>query len=197
MSTSFIFRPHVIETDSVVTPDILIDDVYVADSRGDNLKISRITIDRLTSNPEIQVLGRDTTADAAIFLVGAGAGMLIGLASNHCHLNQGDPQMFSKPVCRQIWRFDDVVSHWQELVIRAAGPKDDVLQEGLVGNIAPVKEIVSEVSTGQSTLLSGTAIMCVGLAFEGKVALATSYCLTLSNPNTGRQLELLYNVREL
>ena len=197
MSTSFIFRPHVHEAASVVTPDLLIDNVYVAESGANTLRISRITNDRLAPDPEIQVLGSETTADAAVLLVGAGAGMLIGLASNHRHLNQGDPQMFSKPVCRQVWRFDDVAGHLKQLVIRAVGPKGDIFQEGMVGDLAPVEAIVPEVSGGNSKLSSGIAIMCVGLPFKEKVVSATSYCLTLSNPISGRQLELLYNVRNL
>ena len=197
MSTSFIFRPHVHEADLVATPDLLIDDVYVTDSGGVDLKISRITNARLCTDPEIQVLGEGTTADAALFLAGAGAGMLIGLASNHRYGLRGDPQIFCKPVCRQVWRFEHVADHWQNLVIQAADYKGIIFQEGELGDFAPVDEIVSQVSRGQSSLVSGTAVICAGLPFRDIGVLERSYSLTLSNPHSRRHLELQYSVRVL
>ena len=118
MSSSFIFRPHIYDGNTVTTPDVLIDDVYVADSYGTNLSISRITNDRLTTASEIQVLGDNTIAQAAILLIAAGAGMLIGIASNHKYIDQEDPQLFSKPISRQVWRFQNVADHWKFLSIQ-------------------------------------------------------------------------------
>ena len=197
MSTSFIFRPHVHETVSVATPDLLIDDVYVVDSSGVDLKYSPITNDRLCTDPEIQVLGDATTADAAVFLAGAGAGMLIGLASNHRYAPQGDPQIFCKPVCRQAWRFEHVADHWQNQVIQAADNKGKIFQEGELGDFAPVDEIVTLVSNGQSILPSGTAVICVGLPIRDVGVLENPYSLTLSNQHLRRQIGLQYSVRVL
>ena len=194
MSTSFIFRPHVQEGDLVVTPDLLIDHVFVADTSGSKLKISKVTNDRLSSNPEIQVLGDDTTPDAAVFLAAAGAGMLIGLASNHRYESQNDPQIFCKPVCRHAWRFDQVSDHWESLQIKAVDCKGGVIQEGLLGDFAPVDAIISRLSSGKSTLQAGTAVICAGLRFRDSNSLIDPYTLTLLNPELNRQLELQYSV---
>ena len=116
MSSSFIFRPHIYDGNTVTTPDVLIDNVYVANSRDQNINISRITNDRLSTSPEIQVLGFETIADAAVLLIAAGAGMLIGVASNHRYFDQEDPQLFSKPVSRQVFRFQNISEYWENLL---------------------------------------------------------------------------------
>ena len=80
MASSFIYRPHVETLDGVVTPDILIDSLKIA-AKGE-AKHLPVPIDRLTTDNEIQVAGVGYVPDASLALIGAGAGMLLGIASN-------------------------------------------------------------------------------------------------------------------
>ena len=197
MSSSFIFRPHIYDGNTVTTPDVLIDDVYVADSDGTNLSISRITNDRLTTASEIQVLGDNTIAQAAILLIAAGAGMLIGIASNHKYMHQEDPQLFSKPISRQVWRFQHVADHWEYLSIQLRSGTGEMFQNGNLAEFAPIDEIIPLISSDQSSLEKGTAVLCVGLPMLKSGKPSSSYNLKLSDQEKDQALELDYQVRQI
>ena len=197
MSSSFIFRPHIYDGNTVTTPDVLIDDVYVADSDGTNLSISRITNDRLTTASEIQVLGDNTIAQAAILLIAAGAGMLIGIASNHKYMHQEDTQLFSKPISRQVWRFQHVADHWEYLSIQLRIGTGEMFQNGNLAEFAPIDEIITLIASNQSSLEKGTAVLCVGLPMLKSGKPSSSYNLKLSDQEKDQALELDYQVRQI
>ena len=197
MSSSFIFRPHIYDGNTVTTPDVLIDNVYVADSRGKTISVSRITNDRLTTAPEIQVLGYDTIAQAAIVLIAASAGMLIGIASNHMCIHQEDPQLFSKPISRQVWRFQNVADHWEYLSIKLSSGTDEMIQNGKLAEFAPIDEIIPLISSGQSSLQQGTAVLGVGLPMLESGKPSSSYSLKLFDQEKDQVLELDYQVSQI
>ena len=197
MSSSFIFRPHIYDGNTVTTPDVLIDDVYVADSYGTNLSISRITNDRLTTASEIQVLGDNTIAQAAILLIAASAGMLIGIASNHMCIHQEDPQLFSKPISRQVWRFQNVADHWKFLSIQSSCETGEIFQNGNLAEFAPIDDIITLIASNQSSLEKGTAVLCVGLPMLKSGRPSSSYNLKLFDQKKDQMLELDYQVRQI
>ena len=197
MSSSFIFRPHIYDGNTVTTPDVLIDNVYVADSHGTDLSVSRITNDRLTTAPEIQVLGDDTIAQAAILLIAAGAGLLIGIASNHKSIYQENPQLFSKPISRQVWRFQQVADHWENLLLKLTGEEGEIIEIGKLAEFAPIDEIITLIASNQSSLDKGTAVLCVGLPILKSSKPSSSYILKLFDQKKDQMLELDYQVRQI
>ena len=197
MSSSFIFRPHIYDGNTIRTPDVLIDDVYIADGQDKTPSVSRITNDRLTTAPEIQVLGGDTIAQAAILLIAASAGMLIGIASNHMCIHQEDPQLFSKPISRQVWRFQHVADHWEYLSIELSCETGEMIQNGKLAEFAPIDEIIPLISSDQSSLQKGTAVLCVGLPILKSSKPSSSYSLKLFDQEKDQMLELNYQVRQI
>ena len=197
MSSSFIFRPHIYDGNTITTPDVLIDDVYIADGQDKTPSVSRITNDRLTTAPEIQVLGGDMIAQAAIVLIAASAGMLIGIASNHMCIHQEDPQLFSKPISRQVWRFQHVADHWEYLSIQLSCGTGEMIQNGKLAEFAPIDEIIPLISSDQSSLQHGTAVFCVGLPMLKSGKSSSSYSLKLFDQEKDQILELDYQVSQI
>ena len=197
MSSSFIFRPHIYDGNTITTPDVLIDDVYIADGQDKTPSVSRITNDRLTTAPEIQVLGGDTIAQAAIVLIAASAGMLIGIASNHMCIHQEDPQLFSKPISRQVWRFQHVADHWEYLSIQLNCGTGEMIQNGKLAEFAAIDEIIPLISSDQSSLQQGTAVLCVGLPILKSSKPSSSYSLKLFDQEKDQMLKLDYQVRQI
>ena len=197
MSSSFIFRPHIYDGNTITTPDVLIDDVYIADGQDKAPSVSRITNDRLTTAPEIQVLGGDTIAQAAIVLIAASAGMLIGIASNHKCIHQEDPQLFSNPISRQVWRFQHVADHWEYLSIQLSCGTGEMIQNGKLAEFAPIDEIIPLISSDQSSLQQGTAVLCVGLPILKNSKPSSSYSLKLFDQEKDQILELDYQVSQI
>jgi len=194
LSTSFIFRPHILETNNVATPDLLVDDVYWADGGDGSLSITPLTVDRLTPNPSLQVTSAETVADGAIVLMGGGAGMLVGLASNH-RPKVGDPQLFAKPLSRQAWRYEHVADHWSELKLSLKAEDGEVLQEGAAKEFADPAAVMNALADGKNELASGVTVLCTGLDLP---AISSGrYVLSLSDTKLNRSLSLAYDVRIL
>lgn len=187
MATSFIFRPHVHEREIIATPDLLIDRLSVA--RGN--ETTPVPVDRLTADTGFQVAEADTTADAALALVGAGAGMLIGVASDHRRRDDpsGRPGC-AKPICREVWRHAEIADHTDALVLRGAARRPDgemrIVQEG---SAAPL--------LGGWTPPPGQAMLCTGLALIEPVFASTEFEIILEDPVLGRRITLRYSVLDL
>ncbi len=186
MTTSFVFRPHVHETEIVATPDLLIDTLEVA--RG-NAR-SPVPVDRLSTASGFQVVGAGTVADAAVALIGAGGGMLIGAASDHRRPEEPSGGLAcAKPVCREVWRFADIADHADALVLTSSARQPDgtmkILQRGAVGGLL-----------AETDLPLGRAVLCTGLESSGDAG-SDAYEITLEDPILGRAITLRYGITEL
>ena len=189
MASSFIYRPHVETLDGVVTPDVLIDSLKIA-AKGE-AKHLPVPIDRLTTDNEIQVAGVGYVPDAFLALIGAGAGMLLSIASNH-----GEPDgptnrlACAKPLCRHAWRLSDVANHLSDLVLSTAlihGIDTLMLQEGSVGECLDIN--FGEVS-------AGAAVLCSGMPSAGPVS-GNYFQIALTDPVRERGLQFQYCAREI
>ena len=178
----------------MTTPDLLVDDVYWADGTRGEILLNPLTVDRLTPNPEIQVTLPDTLADGAIVLMGGGAGMLVGLASNH-RPRDDNPQLFAKPLSRQCWRYQHVADHWSDLVLTLKTRDGEVLQKGLAGTFTDPSSILNTLSGRTVELASGVTVLCTGLPLPTKSA--EHYELALTDRKLNRTISLEYDVRIL
>ena len=189
MASSFIYRPHVATLDGVITPDVLIDSLMIA-AKGE-AKPLPVPIDRMTMDIEMQVAGPGAAPDAALALVGAGAGTLLSIASNH-----GEPDgpanrlSCAKPICRHAWRLGDVAGHLSDLILKTAvidGTDTKILQKGSLGDC--LDTTIGEIS-------AGAAVLCTGLPSAGPNS-GHIFQIELTDPVLKRRLRLQYWVREI
>ncbi len=186
MTTGFVFRPHVHQTDTVVTPDLLIDRLVVAHG---NTR-SPVPVDRLSMASDFQVVGAGTVADAAIALIGTSGGMLIGVASDHRRPEEppGTP-VCAKPVCREVWRYADVAGHAGALILSASGRRQD-------GGMKLLQHGTADGLLAETDLPPGRAVLCTGPE-PGGDASCHVYEIALEDPVLGRRITLRYGVMEL
>jgi len=189
MASSFIYRVHIETLDSIVTPDILIDRLLVA-QMGDSGPLP-IPIDRITTDNEIQVVGSGSVAEAALALIGSGAGMLVSIASNHGYPDGLDGRLsFAKPLCRHAWRYNEVSNHVSALVLRTAVITSngiEIVAQDAIGNFF-TSDIV-EVPVG-------TAILYSELTPKGQLS-SSNFQIELEDPILGRILRFRYRVQAL
>lgn len=187
MSAGFVFHARVHERGIAATPDLLIDDLQAA--RG-GLR-APIPIDRLTEAAAIQAPGPGSSADAALALVGAGGGMLIGAASDHRGpLGFAGPAaalVCAKPVCRETWRYAEIAGHAGALVLRCAARAAD-------GRMRTVQEGAAADLVAETALPKGRMLLCAGL--DGG-APADAYEIVLEDPVLDRRIVLRYGVVDL
>ncbi len=199
MSTSYLFQPHVHGLEAVVTPDILIDDLFVAVVSGAGIDILPVPIDRLTMDNGFQVAGSGSTVDAALVLIGAGSGMLVGIASDHRFVGDATGRMVcAKPICREVWRFADVADHAARLVVRGLAVENNLkstVQEGAVADWLRISDVVSAVTNGPE-IPSGVAVLCTGLAITS-ITTATEFGIEIEDPVLDRRITHGYALRRL
>jgi hypothetical protein len=129
MSSSFVYHPHVHQSDgTVITPDIAIDRVYASDADG---LIAR-PVSRLTSAMTIQQPADTPIGTPAVVLMAASYGMLIA---------PGVILEDALALGRVAWRLDDIRDGYGDVMLRswtvAAGRKTAFQSETLDGLMSP------------------------------------------------------------
>jgi len=82
MSQSFIYQPHVHETDGVLTPDLIVDSVTLLASAEATTSVS-LAINLLSTETSLQDPTATGCASAALVLIAGGRGALATVASAH------------------------------------------------------------------------------------------------------------------
>ena len=118
MCAGFVYRPHVETAEGVFTPDIVLDGLTVAVG---NARYP-VSVERLTGDAAIEVVGAETRAQGAVALIAASAGPLIGIGSDHVDGALADDpararQVCAKPLARHVWRFAEIAGHLDEVIL--------------------------------------------------------------------------------
>jgi hypothetical protein len=130
MSSSFVFQPHVVQSDgTVITPDIAIDRVY-ATMTSSGLEAEPVA--RLTSSTVIQEPVEAPLGAPAVVLVAASFGMLVSV---------GVIARDVLPLARAAWRYDDIRNGYGDIVLRSwtvrAGQRTGFVTEELSALMTP------------------------------------------------------------
>ncbi|MGB0630339.1 MAG: DUF2848 family protein [Alphaproteobacteria bacterium] len=130
MSSSFVFQPHVAQSDgTVITPDIAIDRVY-ATMTASGLEPEPVA--RLTSAAVIQEPDEAPLGAPAVVLVAASFGMLVSV---------GVIARDVLPLARAAWRYDDIRDHYEDTLLRSwtvqDGQRTGFVTEKLSALMAP------------------------------------------------------------
>ena len=121
MCAGFVYRPHVETAEGVFTPDIVLDRLVVAVGGQERYPVS---VERLTGDDTIEVVGGETRGQGAVALIASSAGSLIGIGSDHIDgaLAASDPararQICAKPLARAVWRFAEIADRLDEIALR-------------------------------------------------------------------------------
>lgn len=155
----------------------------------------------LTQNNHIQVLGSGSSGEVEPLLVRQQDQWYLGLASDHtdreleAHSVAASKQACLKPVASELWRFDSVKNHLDDITLRCTIIENDesvVYQEGSLSNILPLQQLIKE-----SELPSHAAMLCGTLGAIGSVRPALQYQMMIEDPILKRSISLNYTVTEL
>ena len=165
----------------------------------------RVAVSLLTTGDAIEVLGDHSSGEVECVAYSLDDGIWIGLGSDHTDRKAEtisvslSKQMCAKPVSRDIWRFEDVASHWDSLVLRSfASVKGDrrLYQEGSVAAMRTPRELF-RLYGDRELLPAGTAMFCGTLAAQGGVTPAETFEMELHDPVLSRKIVHSYRVRTL
>ncbi len=161
----------------------------------------------LTTDGEIWCVGDKSSGEAECVLFGHGGEILVGLGSDHTDRWAEtisvtvSKQMCAKPVGRELWRLEDVLTDWDALRLSSAiGPDDQVVayQEGAVTQLRHPLDLLSHYASATGRKFEdGDVLFCGTLPAIGGVRFSEHFRMTLTAPCIGRSITHAYVTRVL
>lgn len=161
----------------------------------------RVSAARLTTVPEIEVSGGDSSGEVEFVLLQHGGRLHVGLGSDHTDRKAEaynvtvSKQMCDKPIAPELWLYDEVRDHWDELVLRSRLADGTVYQEGPVTAMRAPEDLIERFAP--ETMADGTAMFGGTLAAIGGIRPTSRLSLGLEDPVLGRSIRHDYAMREL
>jgi hypothetical protein len=160
---------------------------------------------------EIQVLGEDTSGEVEAVLLSLADGLWVGLGSDHtdrameAHGVALAKQLCRKPMAAGLWRFDELRSHWDRLVLRAHiqdGGERRLYMESALAAVRRPEDLLAAYGaepgrTDDPMLPVGTVMFCGAIGAIGGIRPAPRFDMELEDPVLGRTLRHAYDIRVL
>ena len=166
----------------------------------------RVGAENFTNGEELQFLGDTSSGEVEFILIGTDEGMLIGVGSDHTDREVEtysvpvSKQMCVKPVSKDVWRYDEVKDHFDDLLLRAWATENGekkLYQDGGVTAMRPPEELIGLYLPGQTALPAGMAMYCGTLAAIGGIRPADRFDVEIEDPVRGTKISYGYNVNTL
>src|SRR3954452_5896640 len=137
----------------------------------------RVAARRLTTADSIEVSGGDSSGEVEFVLIGWQGRIFVGCGSDHTDRKVESygvtvsKQMCHKPIAPAVWELEDVIGHWDRMILRShaviAGERA-LYQEGTLKARLPVKDLTAR-SFGSTGLPDGCAMFGVAFAAKGGI----------------------------
>jgi hypothetical protein len=162
----------------------------------------RVSACRITTSDTIEVSGGDSSGEVEFVLIGWQGRIFVGCGSDHtdrkveaCSVTVSK-QMCDKPIARELWELEDVIGHWDQMILRSHAVIDGarmVYQEGTLDAMLPVQELIAR-GFGGTGLPDGCAMFGGTFAAKGGIRPASRFEFELEDPVLKRSLRHAYDV---
>ena len=138
-------------------------------------------------------------------LLQTGGKLWVGVGSDHTDRQVEtynvtvSKQMCAKPIGAQFWAFDEVVDHWDSLLLRSSieeGGASVPYQEGGVTAMLDPRELIA-LYTGGGPLAENTLMFCGTLAARGGIRPAPRFSFEIEDPVRGAKIAQTYAIATL
>ena len=162
----------------------------------------RVSADLVTQADEIQVLGESTSGEVEPFIFKVSYQMFVSIASDHTDRDlervsvAASKQVCSKPVAAKAWLIDEVLGHWDQLILRSWILEEDqkrLYQEGPLASIRPIDNLLSAFEQEGMVFDHGVAMSCGTLAALGSIRPSAGFFMQLEDPVLGRTINHRYS----
>jgi hypothetical protein len=163
----------------------------------------RNAVSNVVQTHRLEVLGPDTSGEVEPVIVVLDDGMWVGLGSDHTDRKAETMGIaLSKQLCGKVmgpylWRFADVSSHWDQIIIRSyavIGGQRTLYQEGLLAAMRHPDDLIARY--GQA-LAPDTIMFCGTLGARGGIRPASRFEMELDDPVLKRRMAHAYDVVDL
>jgi hypothetical protein len=165
----------------------------------------RVAACRLTLEDSIEVCGGDSSGEVEFVLIGWQGRIFVGCGSDHtdrkveAYSVTVSKQMCDKPVASELWELEDVIDHWDRLILRSfawINGERVLYQEGTLDAMLPVKDLI-ERQFGKQGLPDGCAMFGGTFGAKGGIRPASRFEIELEDPVLKRSIRHAYDVISL
>jgi hypothetical protein len=165
----------------------------------------RVSARRLTTTDRIEVCGSDSSGEVEFVLIGWQGRIFVGLGSDHTDRKVESysvtvsKQMCDKPMASVLWELQDVIGHWDQMILRSyawIGGRRELYQEGTLDGMLPVAELIAR-GFGGGKMPDGCAMFGGTFAAKGGIRPASRFEYELEDPVLKRSIRHAYDVIEL
>ena len=162
----------------------------------------RCSARRLTTTDIIEVCGADSSGEVEFVLIGWQGRIFVGLGSDHTDRKVESysvtvsKQMCDKPMSPVLWELEEVIAHWDQMILRSWAWFDGqrtLYQEGTLDAMLPVKELIDR-GFGRSGLPDGCAMFGGTFAAKGGIRPSVRFEYELEDPVLKRKITHAYDV---
>jgi hypothetical protein len=162
----------------------------------------RVSARRLTTEDSIEVSGEDSSGEVEFVLIGWQGRIFVGCGSDHtdrkveAYSVTVSKQMCDKPIASVLWELEDVIGHWDQMILRSFAFIDGVrvlYQEGTLDGMLPVADLIQR-GFGGKTLPDGCAMFGGTFAAKGGIRPASRFEFELEDPVLKRVIKHGYDV---
>jgi hypothetical protein len=165
----------------------------------------RIAARRVIISDSIEVSGGDSSGEAEFFLIGWQGRIFVGAGSDHTDRKVEtysvtvSKQMCDKVVAPVLWEIEEVIGHWDQMILRSFAWIDGarvLYQEGTLESMLSVKELIQR-GFGDKGLPDGCIMFGGTFAAKGGIRPASRFEFELEDPVLKRMIRHGYDVIEL
>lgn len=161
----------------------------------------RVAASRLTTAGAIEAAGAESSGEVEFVLVRHQERLFVGVGSDHTDRKVEtynvtvSKQMCEKPVAGELWPWEEVSAHWDQLRLRSWTADGALYQEGPVTAMRAPEDLMERYRAGG--LQDGTLMFCGTLAAIGGIRPSRRFSFELADPVLGRAIKHGYDVAEL
>jgi hypothetical protein len=162
----------------------------------------RCSARRITLEDRIEVSGENSSGEVEFVLIGWQGRIFVGCGSDHtdrkveAYSVTVSKQMCDKPVASVLWELEDVIAHWDRMILRSWAVIDGarvLYQEGTLDAMLPVKDLIDR-GFGGKDLPDGCAMFGGTFAAKGGIRPADRFEFELEDPVLKRKISHGYDV---
>jgi Protein of unknown function (DUF2848) len=162
----------------------------------------RVAARRLAITDSIEVSGTESSGEVEFVLIGWQGRIFVGVGSDHtdrkveAYSVTVSKQMCDKPIAPVLWELEDVIGHWDRMILRSYAWIDGarvLYQEGTLDAMLPVADLIQR-GFGDKGLPDGCAMFGGTFAAKGGIRSASRFEYELEDPVLKRKIGSGYDV---
>jgi hypothetical protein len=166
----------------------------------------RVGTNLLTTDLELDVTGPHTSGEVEFVLLSLAEGLFVGVGSDHTDRKVEaygvtvSKQLCPKPIGKHLWPMQEVIEHWDSLILRSWVTCDGsrrLYQEGVVAKMLPPAELISRCTALNGSFDVGTVMFGGTLPVIDGISGGEWFEMELEDPVLKRSLEHSYMIRSL